>query len=164
MQHEQRWAEAYRKQARADFATFQELQPLGVPTCHKLQFLQMACEKLVKAHLCEHGIDPATLQSSHAVIKKHLRTVLRQETVFLNWRSPEARNAMKHVNQLANEIELLAPAVRRGGQREDNCEYPWAAGADVVRSPIEWRFDVADLIAQPAGIKVLKLIRSALER
>lgn len=52
------WASAYARQADADFTTFETLQSLPLPQCHKLQFLQMACEKLVKAHLCGIGTDP----------------------------------------------------------------------------------------------------------
>ncbi len=37
------WSLAYARQADADFCTFQLLQTLSVPECHRLQFLQMAC-------------------------------------------------------------------------------------------------------------------------
>ena len=44
------WAIGYARQAQADFQTFEKFQAMTVPECHKLQFLQMACEKLVNAH------------------------------------------------------------------------------------------------------------------
>ncbi len=42
------WSIGYARQADADFKTFEAMQAMEVPACHKLQFLQMACEKLVK--------------------------------------------------------------------------------------------------------------------
>jgi hypothetical protein len=62
------WATPYARQGDADLTTFEKLQPIELPPCHKLQFLQMACEKLVKAHLCGSGTSPGTLQQSHAYI------------------------------------------------------------------------------------------------
>src|SRR5260370_18276396 len=88
------WANGYARQADADFKTFERLTPLFVPDCHKLQFLQMACEKLVKAHLCASGHDPATLQRSHAFIRAHLVTVLRQVAALLNFTRPKARHLL----------------------------------------------------------------------
>jgi hypothetical protein len=57
------WARGYARQAQADFQTFEKLQAMPVPECHKLQFLQMACEKLVKAHLCEGSSGRSTASS-----------------------------------------------------------------------------------------------------
>ncbi len=56
------WAIAYARQADADFNTFEAIQDLSIPSCHKLQFLQMACEKLVKAHLCQGGMVPSAFK------------------------------------------------------------------------------------------------------
>lgn len=79
------WAAAYARQADADFQTFQKLQDLPVPDCHRLLFLQMACEKLVKAHLCGPvGTDPVAVQTSHAYIAGTLPVVLRQQAVSEN--------------------------------------------------------------------------------
>jgi len=51
------WAVGYARQAQADFQTVEKLQAVSVPECHKLQFLQMACEQLVKAHLLRSAHD-----------------------------------------------------------------------------------------------------------
>jgi hypothetical protein len=61
------WGKAYAKQALADFEAWNELQGIpGTPSCQKLHFLQMSCEKLCKAHLCKQpGADPKDYQSSH---------------------------------------------------------------------------------------------------
>jgi hypothetical protein len=74
------WTVGYARQAEADFQTFLVLQEIGsVPQCHKLQFLQMACEKLVKAHLINGGADPFTLQSSHSRVTGTLPVIIRQQ-------------------------------------------------------------------------------------
>jgi hypothetical protein len=103
------WTVGYARQARADFATYQLLQGESrVPQCHKLQFLQMACEKLVKAHLIKGGTDPKSLQSSHAYVAGTLPVVIRQQLVLsgvrahnrrwiMEWTSPRMVSAQKRV-------------------------------------------------------------------
>ena len=59
------WSVGYARQAAADFETFEFMQGQPVPECHKLQFLQMACEKLVKAYLCGQGAQPQQLVVSY---------------------------------------------------------------------------------------------------
>jgi hypothetical protein len=152
------WATAYARQADADFATFEALQSLPIPQCHKLQFLQMASEKLVKAHLCGGGTDPATLQQSHAYIARTLPVVLRQQALFVNFSGSKAKAVLKQVSFLAKEIELLAPAVKRGGQRLDNCEYPWEDKGGILHVPLDWSFPLSQLIVLPSARTILKLI------
>jgi hypothetical protein len=166
------WSNAYAHQAKADFTTYQALEGLrseavfgwSIPICHKLQFLQMACEKLAKAHLCTRGTAPASLQGSHAYIFKILPIVIRQEMIAVNFRGKSARNLVTIAGHIAREIELLAPSVRRGGQRPDNCEYPWEDAEGLIHAPLSWTFSPAQLIAMPAGRSTLKLIQSAIER
>ncbi len=59
------WATGYARQADADFKTFAALQPQPIPQCHQLQFLQMACAKLVKAHLGADGTFYPSLLLAH---------------------------------------------------------------------------------------------------
>ncbi|HTU88861.1 MAG TPA: hypothetical protein VMF69_02080 [Gemmataceae bacterium] len=158
------WAAAYARQADADFKTFETLQSLPIPPCHQLQFLQMACEKLVKAHLCGEGTEPGTLQQSHAYIAKTLPKVLRQQALYVNFRGPKAKEALKRAAHLAKEIELLAPAVKRGGKRLDNCEYPWEDAKGRLHTPLDWTFQPSQLVVLPAGRTTLKLIRGAINR
>lgn len=158
------WATGYARQADADFQTYEKIQALPVPECHKLQFLQMACEKLVKAHLCGRGTDPATLQGSHAYIANNLPVVLRQQAVVIHFTGGKVRAALNHARHLAQEIDALAPAVRRGGQRPDNCEYPWEDPGGTLHVPLDWSFQPSELIIRPAGRTVLKLIRGAIDR
>lgn len=158
------WSLACARQADADFCTFQLLQTLSVPECHRLQFLQMACEKLVKAHLCGSGMSSATMQSSHAYISKTLPTVLRQQAVFVNFQGGKVREILKHARLLSQEIEILAPAVKRGSQRPDNCEYPWHDHGGLIHVPLDWTFTPSQLVVMPDGRTILKLIRGAIDR
>src|ERR1700722_6373113 len=115
------WSRGYARQALADFERFEELEKDGsVQTCHKLQFLQMACEKLVKAHLCGIGTDPTSLQASHAYVAASLPVILRQQATFVNFSGKHARWVLQHAKYLSQEIDVLAPAVKRGGLRLDN--------------------------------------------
>jgi hypothetical protein len=158
------WATAYARQADADFKTFTSIHATSIPECHKLQFLQMACEKLVKARLCGGGTDSSSVQASHAYISKSLPVVLRQQAVFVNFRGGKAEAVLKHADYLAQEIELLAPAVKRGGQRPDNCEYPWEDSDGKLHLPLDWSFNPSQLTVMPSGRTILKLIRGAIDR
>lgn len=160
-----RWAIAYARQAQADFATYENFRPdEKIPECHKLLFLQMSCEKLVKAHLCTAGTSPGDLQGSHAYIAKTLPIVIRQQIGLSELNPNSAGWVYSHAKHLAREIELLAPAVKRGGQRPDNCEYPWDDGSGVVRIPLDWAFHPSKLLTAPAGRTFLKLIKDAIGR
>jgi hypothetical protein len=89
------WSHGYARQADADFKMFQLYwspeAPSTIAECHKLLFLQMACEKLVKAHLCGQGKDPAALQTSHAYVAGTLPVILRQTLIALNYKGGQAR-------------------------------------------------------------------------
>src|ERR1700677_2344759 len=96
------WSRGYARQADADFKMFQSLEPeSSVESCHKLQFLQMACEKLVKAHLCGEGTDPTALQTSHAYIAGTLPVILRQTAITLSFTGSHARWVLQHARHLA---------------------------------------------------------------
>lgn len=158
------WSIGYARQAKADFETFEKLQSMSVPECHKLQFLQMACEKLVKAHLCHANADPTDLQTSHAYIAGTLPVVLRQYAAEIHYSGAAARETIRRVRLLAQEIEVLAPSVDRGGQRPDNCEYPWEDAGGTLHVPLDWTFHPSQLLIQPAGVRVIKLIGGAIDR
>lgn len=159
MATDREWSKAFARQAAADFETFQLLQGQKVPDCHRLQFLQMACEKLVKAHLYGKGTSPTSLQTSHAWIRKHLPTVLGHAALVVNFKR---KDASKDWKQFAHEVELLAPAVRRGGQRPDNCEYPWEDDTGCLRDPLTWTFSLSEMVSRPAAGSILKLIGKAI--
>jgi hypothetical protein len=157
------WAKGYARQARADFETLEKLRSIdAVPECHRLLFLQMACEKLTKAHLCQAGSNPADLQSSHAYIAKNLPIIIRQQ-ISLS-KPKNARWVLGHSEHLAREIEMLAPAVQRGGQRPDNCEYPWEDEGGLLHVPLDWTFTPSNLLHAAAGRTFLKLVHEAIAR
>ncbi len=158
------WARGYARQANADFKSFEAVQDIPIPACHQLLFLQMACEKLVKAYLCGRGTNPTSVQTSHAYIAKNLPVVLRQQAIYRNYSGKEAAEALSHARRLAGEIDLLAPAVNRDGQQPDNSEYPWEDGQGTLHLPLDWSFHPSELIVMPAGRTVLKLIRGSLDR
>lgn len=156
------WAKAFARQAAADFATWEALQNYGsVPSCHKLLFLQMACEKLTKAHLAFRGSD---LRKSHAYAAKHLPTIVKT-TMIQSGSSPMTiQGVLPHVKHLAQEIEFLSPSVDRNGQRRDNCEYPWEEQDGSVLSPLDWSFHPAHLLMARAGRTFLKSVKEAISR
>ena len=160
------WIVAYARQADADFDTWEVLEQnqshLKLPDCHKLMFLQMACEKLTKAHLCSHGSSPKELQSSHAYTAKNLHIIIREQARASSMKSAVIKGLVTHAKHLAQEICFLAPAVKRGGQRLDNCEYPWEDNAGRLHVPRDWTFTPSALLTVPAGRTFLKLVRSAI--
>lgn len=164
------WAKAYAQQADADFKAWElfEKYPEAVAAeCHKLLFLQMACEKLCKAHLIRSGSPPDTVQASHGYVANPLPIVIRRQMEHLNVKPSVARKVLEHVRHLAAEIEILNPAVRRDGLRPDNCEYPWATGNTndaTVLSPLSWTFHPSRLCVVPAGRTFLKLLRGAIDQ
>ncbi len=159
------WTVGYARQAEADFRTWETFQDsAAVPECHRLLFLQMACEKLTKAHLCDEGTAPELLQTSHAYTAKTLPVILRQQIDHSGLNRRTAGWVVAKSKPLAREIELLAPAVKRGGGRPDNCEYPWEDKAGTLHVPLDWTFVPTQLLTAGAGRTILKLIRDAIDR
>lgn len=158
------WAVAYARQARADFETYETLLDLSVPDCHRLQFLQMACEKLSKSHLCANKGNLADLQKSHAYIAGTLPVVVRQQVLWVRLGAGPARIANKFVRHFAPEIELVSPTVTRNGARPDNCEYPWEDENSQLHVPLDWSFTPSQLLLMPSARTVLKLIKGAINR
>ena len=162
---EDEWRRGYARQAWADLKTREMLSgPAGrdVPECHRLHFLQMACEKLVKAHLYFGGSPPGKIQSSHAVIAKHLPIIVNEY-----YRRQKGQNLPHHlmarVRSLSREIELLAPAVDNAGLQPANCEYPWLDTATRrVFVPVDYGFRNLDLPREVAGRLILKIMPVAI--
>lgn len=161
----QDWAKGYARQACADFDTWEFLKDrASIPTCHKLLFLQMACEKLTKAHLCLAGSNPRDLQRSHAYIAGNLSLILERQIARRGANLRSTRSVIQYAKHVAREIEMLAPAVKRGGQRPDNCEYPWEDDQGRLHVPLDWTFAPSSLLTAPAGRAFLKLVREAIEQ
>jgi hypothetical protein len=160
------WARCYARQADADLKAWEyyETHPeAATAECHKLLFLQMACEKLCKAHLIQSGTPPASLQTSHGYVATPLPAILLQLLLDLKQDRRRVRGVLVALRHLCSEIELLSPAVDRNGQRPDNCEYPWEDGRGVVHSPLDWSFHPTRLCIAPAGRIFLKALRQAID-
>lgn len=161
------WSRGYARQAAADFDRYGRLEAADpgsdpVEPCHRLHFLQMACEKLVKAHL--HGVGSVSdaVRRSHAYVAGTLPVVLRQEAMRVGMPAKAARQVQLNARRLAREIELLSPAVDRDGQRPDNCEYPWEDADGNLHVPLDWSFTPVSLLEAPGGRTFLKLLRGAI--
>jgi hypothetical protein len=104
-----RLGKSLRSTTDADFRSWEQLQSAeSIPACHRLQFLQMACGKLTKAHLCHAGSNPSDLQSSHAYIAKNLPIIALQHL------PPKSAGwALTQLRHLAQEIACTSRATRR---------------------------------------------------
>lgn len=150
------WPLAYAKQARSDLiARDHLLQYADLPQCHQLHFLQMACEKLCKAHLCGSGTDPEVLRRSHAFIARILPVIIRQHLTAQ--RQSNSDWLYKASKRYALQIERLAPAVTGGGTVPSNCEYPWIGPNNEIIVPTEHNFQL-DFLRQRGGRTLLKII------
>lgn len=158
------WRIAYAKQASADLSAREQLlQSRDLPECQQLHFLQMACEKLCKAHLCGQGTDPMSLQSSHAYIENVLPIIVRQQIATQTRHQPKnSAWVISQVKRLSREIELLNPAVKGGGAHPANCEYPWIGPDGNLRVPAEHNFRL-NLLYEPAGTFLLKAMYAELD-
>src|SRR5204863_3080623 len=96
------WVEGYARQAAADFRAWDSLQEDSrFPVCHWLMFLQMACEKLCKAHLIRTGSDPRVVQTSHAYVTGPLPELLRSEIARQRRKPKQAKWVLEHARHLA---------------------------------------------------------------
>ncbi len=156
------WTTAYAAQARSDLdARDSLLANTSLPDCHQLHYLQMACEKLCKAHLAKSGAGPGVLATSHAFIAGPLPVIARQILRREAGRLAKDTWILSAIRKLARQIELLAPGVDAGGSVQSNCEYPWKASDGTVQVPANFNFGL-DLLHQKAGATLLKIIRAAI--
>lgn len=157
------WRQAFARQAKADYETWARLEDCrDAPKCHKLHFLQMACEKLSKAHLFGTVKDPYEIQRRHAYIAKNLPVIAKRHYSRKGKSLRGREHLFRQIGHLARQIELLAPAVDDGGRREDNCEYPWELADGKLRVPAEHDFGNLSLLAQPVGRTLLKIVHEAI--
>jgi hypothetical protein len=166
MSIEVQWVRAFARQADADFRAWElyEMYPEAVSAeCHRMQFLQMACEKLCKA--CVLSAKMVTLdrvQTSHGFVKKQLSTILKQELSYKNENGAQLKTVMQDFKRFAQEVEVLNPSMDRDN-RPDNCEYPWEYNGQVL-SPLDRSFYLSDLMLKRSGTNFLKSLRSAINR
>lgn len=151
------WALAFARQAESDFLVRDYLMENGgLPQCHQLHSLQMAVEKLVKAHILASG---GTIRPVHGYIAKNLPVIVT--------RMIEKGDGARHpwlaraVRTLAERIEMLAPTMDRAGAAPSNCEYPWQVPGSAVVSPLDYDFNMR-ILREPAGLRTLKAARTRL--
>jgi len=136
------WSRAYAKQGLSDLNVRQTLAT-GFEVCHGLHYLQMAAEKICKAHMCMlQGHQVVNAKKSHQVIAKHLR-LLANDFPRKHPDKEIRESTIRAVRRFAKAIELLAPAVHQAHTREDNCEYPWQSKTG-VQIPCEYKFPQFD--------------------
>jgi hypothetical protein len=159
------WARGYARQAHADFYAWQAVEPdEDVQPCHRMLFLQMACEKLCKARLILGGTPPEALQTSHGYVANPLPLVIRAQLEFMGENLRNRAGLLNFTRHLAAEIEVMNPAVDRNGRRPDNCEYPWLDNQDVLHSPLDWQFSPLQLLRDRFGPSFVKVPQLAIER
>jgi hypothetical protein len=126
----------YLVQARSDWRLFKLLK--DEPVCHRLHYFQMCTEKLGKAY-CWRRQGAENL--GHAVFVKFVRAMStdRKVSKALGFDSlPAFGQWIKHVSDLAYQLERLAPALAYEGP---NPEYPWPR-TKPQHAPIEYEFQV----------------------
>lgn len=132
--------------------------------CHRLHFLQMACEKTAKAYRLR---DTETFTEddlyTHVVFSKFILYSLRTRSLKERYRGQDAkrRQMERYARGLAVSIEKLAPAVDKD-QTPENSEYPWISGRNIY-APVSHHYRLTDDLAKPAGRDFLRLIETAIE-
>ena len=105
------WREAFLAQARSDHAIFFRLNDANVEYCHRLHYLQMACEKLAKGFLTP--LSSATPpEPTHAVLVRMLQVLKTRPDVRRRLGFQDAARFRNYINSLlevADKIEKLAP-------------------------------------------------------
>ena len=150
--------EAFLRQARSDLSVYTLLQERGFDKCQKIQYLQMAGEKLAKSE-SEEAEDGRRPGLSHFGFSRWLRvlSVSNAEIRSLGFRNAtEFGGARIGLLRTADAVEQLAPKIandRALGQTTyalwngvgTNAEYPWErVGGDPV-APVDYEFDEPEL-------------------
>jgi hypothetical protein len=156
------FAEAFYEQARSDWSVYGHLTKLGLPRCHELHYLQMACEKLAKAYRLRNvASDVDEVVTRHIGFVRFINLYLRSPGIVSEYEGQDARHRQvcRTSAAIAREIEKLAPAVDRQ-EFPENAEYPWERG-DTVLVPCNYGFPALSLLDAHGGRAFLKLIDRA---
>lgn len=159
----EQWARGYALQALSDLRAREALADANVEKCHRLHFLQMAAEKVCKAHLmaAADGIDRVgEIRKRHAHIAHPLPQIARHFYGKLNDNNEISPWEYSEIKRLAREIQMLAPACKGEDVREDNSEYPWEDGRGNICIPCEYSFPNLD-DGNRTIIRLINLIRAA---
>lgn len=158
-----RLAEAYAEQSQSDFRVYREYLQ-SAEECHRLHYLQMACEKIAKAYrLRDTSAFTEDDLYSHVMFSRFILALLKAPQMKRRFQAEDAkrRHLERYARPLSREIEKLAPAVDR--QRTPaNVEYPWISG-ETVLVPCRHQYANLSLLTAPGGRDFLKLIEIAIE-
>jgi hypothetical protein len=143
-------------QARSDFAVFDFFRRKGeFPACHSLHYLQMATEKLGKAHAWRRGPRTNTHRAFVAFLRSLATNPAAQAQLSFGGRDANWEQLIRKSTLLAERIEGLAPDISRD---LPNPEYPWPRLAPSV-APAEHAFPIwGELRDTVAGRKFLDFI------
>jgi hypothetical protein len=156
------WSQAYARQALVDLETRDWLlSNPRLPESQQLHMLQMAAEKLCKAHLAARGTPAADLRTSHAFIAKPLPMIVRQYLAREVGKGSGTGWILSAIKLLARRIELLHPQVDDAGAVPANCEYPWLGPDGNAIAPGDHQFSLT-LLHERAGTTLLKVMRIAI--
>jgi len=157
------WSEAFFTQAKSDWKVYEHLAESDFPACHALHYLQMATEKLAKAYLLADVNEIEDVRSTHRAFTRFLQLIARSKRLEKEMRMT-GRQLLAYVQQslpLAYEVKSLAPSLALGGS---NPEYPWEAPTKAILTPATHEFAIKQVLREPRGRNLIKLIRTALEK
>lgn len=154
------WSSAFLKQARGEWQAWTVLRGRDdVAACVQLHMLQMATEKLAKAHLLRFGTLGIEDVRTHVVFEKCIGIVLsaRMRRLFPGLTGLQLKRLKVRIMGVASAVEALHPQISASGE---NVEYPWVRGGTVV-APVDTTFgEVRRLLAGPEGIRFLKVVEA----
>ena len=132
-----------------------------LPRCIELHLLQMACEKLCKAHLFISPKPPAGLLRRHDFIEGTLDAIFLMKFSETYKKNLGQRDSLyRRVKLAARDIGALVPK----GSKKENCEYPWCDEAGNIFVPAERPFANLDfLYKDPKGALFLNLVAAAID-
>ncbi len=157
------WQEAFARQAKSDLAARDALlEKRDLPACHQLHYLQMACEKLAKAHLIATGSNPLEIQQSHCYVAKQIPIIAKNVVAREAGRLRSDTWIVRAIHGLAQQIEMLSPSCDDGGRTPSNCEYPWVMADGRVVAPAQFNFAL-DSLHGKAGVKLVKIVGEAID-
>ena len=132
---------------------YESLEATGLPSCHRLHYLQMWLEKLCKAYLWLPDETKVELRSRHQVVATVLPRLVTER-----WRKLAAFARKPNIDSLrriCSEIDRLHPQIDDGGRRPDNVEYPWRDDGKII-VPCNFKFAVVRQIYGSPGRELLK--------
>ena len=165
MPSREEWAAAYARQARSDWTVFPQIVSIpDLPFCHRLHYLQMACEKIAKAYRArDTEIAIENLTAHHVWFEKFVTAYFLSPKVKKAFAGQDARRdrVARDTRRIAGQVEKLAPAVDPVAS-PSNAEYPWMDGDRIV-VPCDHDFPNLTLLKEPGGRAFLKLVGQAMD-